>query len=58
MLYVSEQEELVTGVYQIYVGVKAEIYSMIEATVVAKLAMDTASDLTTRDAPRFEPCKT
>ncbi|KAI9987557.1 hypothetical protein PInf_023598 [Phytophthora infestans] len=48
-----ELDELLEGVYKVYSGVKQEKRSLVEATVVVKLAMDTASALTARLQPRY-----
>ncbi|KAE9309928.1 hypothetical protein PF001_g10455 [Phytophthora fragariae] len=41
-----ELDELLEGVYKVYCEVKQETRTMVEATVVVKLALDTASALT------------
>jgi hypothetical protein len=53
-----ELEELAEGVFNIYDQVKKQQRTMVEATVVAKLAMDTASALTARLQLRYPMLKT
>ncbi|KAF4042819.1 hypothetical protein GN244_ATG05128 [Phytophthora infestans] len=48
-----ELDELLEGVYKVYSEVKQEKRSLVEATVVVKLAMDTASALTARLQLRY-----
>ncbi|KAJ8576750.1 hypothetical protein ON010_g2461 [Phytophthora cinnamomi] len=53
-----ELEELVEGVFSIYDQVKKQRRTMVEATVVAKLAMDSAKALTARLQLQYPALKT
>jgi hypothetical protein len=53
-----ELEELVEGVFNIYVQVKKQQRTMVEATVVAKLAMEAASTLTAKLQLRYPALET
>ncbi|GMF26115.1 unnamed protein product [Phytophthora fragariaefolia] len=53
-----ELEELVEGVFSIYDQVKKQQRTMVEATVVVKLAMDTATALTARLQLRYPALQT
>ncbi|KAI9987569.1 hypothetical protein PInf_023610 [Phytophthora infestans] len=53
-----ELEELVEGVFSIFNQVKRQQRTMVEATVVAKLAIDTASALTSKLQLRYPALKT
>ncbi|KAE9306029.1 hypothetical protein PF008_g21569 [Phytophthora fragariae] len=53
-----ELEELVEGVFSIYDQVKKQRRSMVEATVVVKVAMDSAKALTARLQLRYPALKT
>ncbi|ETN21508.1 hypothetical protein PPTG_01665 [Phytophthora nicotianae INRA-310] len=53
-----ELEELVEGVFSIFNQVKKQQRTMVEATVVSKLAIDTASALTAKLQLRYPALKT
>ncbi|KAG7377223.1 hypothetical protein PHYPSEUDO_012014 [Phytophthora pseudosyringae] len=58
VFFVSDLEQLVRGVHTCYHFVKVQTSTLIEVTVSVKLAMDTASDLTTKLQRRHPEIRT
>ncbi|KAG7389103.1 hypothetical protein PHYPSEUDO_011081 [Phytophthora pseudosyringae] len=56
--FFAELDELMQSVYNVYVAVKKEKRSLVEATVVAKVAMDTASALTAQLQLKYPSLRT